>query len=48
MVFALYQIVKRSSVAESVSDRDSVHIRKAAFEAVSVLEQNCSVPLPKV
>ena len=33
------------SVAESVSDRASVHTRNAAFEAP---EQNCSAPLLKV
>ena len=34
----LYRIVKRS-VAESVSDRASVHTRNAAFETVSAPEQ---------
>ena len=43
----LYRIVKRS-VAESVSDRASVHTRKAAFEAVSAPEQYCSASLLKV
>ena len=47
MLFTLYQTVNKS-VAESIMDRASVHIRKAAFQAVSVPEQNCSVPLPKV
>ena len=46
-MFTLYRIVKRS-VAESVSDRASVHIRNAAFEAVSAPEQYCSAPLLKV
>ena len=43
----LYRIVKRS-IAESVSDRASVHTRNAAFEAVSAPEQYCSVTLLKV
>ena len=43
----LYRIVKRS-VAESVRDRDSVHIRNAAFEAVSAPEQYCFASLLKV
>ena len=43
----LYRIVKRS-VAESVPDKASVQTRNAAFEALSVLEQNCSAPLLKV
>ena len=43
-MFTLYRIVKRS-VAESVPDRASVHIRNAAFEAVSAPEQYCSAPL---
>ena len=34
MVLTLYRIVKRR-VAESVQDRDSVHTKNAAFEAVS-------------
>ena len=46
-VFTLYRIVKRS-VAESVPGRASVHIRNAAFEAVSAPEQYCSAPLLKV
>ena len=46
-MFTLYRIVKRS-VAESVLDRASVHIRNVAFEAVSALEQYCSAPLLKV
>ena len=46
-MFTLYRIVKRS-VAESVSDRASVHTRNAAFEAVSAPEQYCSAPLLKV
>ena len=46
-MFTLYRIVKRS-VAESVPDRASVHIRNAAFEAVSAPEQYCSTPLLKV
>ena len=46
-MFTLYRIVKRS-VAESVPDRDSVHISIAAFEAVSAPEQYCSTPLLKV
>ena len=46
-MFTLYRIVKRS-VAESVPDRASVHIRNAAFEAVSAPEQYCSAPLLKV
>ena len=46
-MFTLYRIVKRR-VAESVSDRASVHTRNAAFEAVSAPEQYCSVPLLKV
>ena len=46
-MFTLYRIVKWS-VAESVPDRASVHTRKAAFEAVSALEQYCSAPLLKV
>ena len=46
-MFTLYQIVKRS-VAESVPNRASVHIRNAAFEAVSAPEQCCSAPLLKV
>ena len=45
-MFTLYRIVKRS-VAESVSDKASVHIRNAAFEAVSDPEQCCSAPLLK-
>ena len=40
-MFTLYRIVKRS-VAESVPDRASVHIRNAAFKAVSAPEQYCS------
>ena len=46
-MFTLYRIVKRS-VTESVPDRASVHIRNAAFEAVSAPEQYCSAPLLKV
>ena len=46
-MFTLYWIVKRS-VAESVPDRASVHIRNAAFESVSAPEQYCSAPLLKV
>ena len=46
-MFTLYGIMKRS-VAESVLDKASVHTRKAAFEAVSSPEQNCSAPLLKV
>ena len=46
-MFTLYRIVKRS-VTESVPDRASVHIRYAAFEAVSAPEQYCSAPLLKV
>ena len=46
-MFTLYRIVKRS-VAESAPDRASVHIRNAAFEAVSAPEQYCSAPLLKV
>ena len=46
-MFTLYRIVKRS-VAESVSDRASVHTRNAAFEAVSAPEQYCSALLLKV
>ena len=46
-MFTLYRIVKRS-VAESVPDRASVHIRNAAFEAVPAPEQYCSSPLLKV
>ena len=46
-MFTLYRIVKRS-VAESVSDKASVHTRNAAFEAVSDPEQYCSAPLLKV
>ena len=46
-MFTLYRIVKRS-VAESVSDRASVHTRNATFEAVSAPEQYCSAPLLKV
>ena len=38
----------KRSVAESVSDRASVHTRKAAFEAFSAPEQYCSAPLLKV
>ena len=38
----------KRSVAESVSDRASVHTRNAAFEAVSALEQNFSTQLLKV
>ena len=45
-MFTLYRIVKRS-VAESVPDRASVHIRYAAFEAVSTPEQKCSARLLK-
>ena len=45
-MFTLYRVMKRS-VAESVPDRDSVHTRNAAFEAVSAPEQNCSAPLLK-
>ena len=36
------------SVAESVMDRASVHIRNAVFEAVSFSEHYCSAPLLKV
>ena len=46
-MFTLYWILKRS-IAESVSDRASVHTRNTAFEAVSALEQYCSAPLLKV
>ena len=46
-MFTLYRVVKRS-VAESVSDRASVHTRNAAFEAASAPEQYCSAPLLKV
>ena len=50
-MFTLYRIVKRS-LAESVSDKASVHTRNAAFEAVSAPEpspeQYCSAPLLKV
>ena len=46
-MFTLYRIVKRS-VTERVPDRASVHIRTAAFEAVSAPEQYCSAPLLKV
>ena len=46
-MFTLYRIVKRS-VAESVPDRASVHIKNAAFEAVSAQDQYCSAPLLKV
>ena len=46
-MFTLYRTVKRN-VAESVSDRASVHTRNAAFEAVSAPEQYCSTPLLKV
>ena len=46
-MFILYQIVKWS-VAQSVPDRASVHIRNTAFEAFSALEQYCSTPLLKV
>ena len=38
----------KRTVAESVPDRVSVHTRKAAFEAISDLEQNCSAPQLKV
>ena len=50
-MFTLYRIVCRivkRSIAESVPDRASVHIRNAAFEAVSAPEQYCSSPLLKV
>ena len=46
-MFTLHRIVKRS-VAESVPDIASVHIRNAAFEAFSAPEQYCSAPLLKV
>ena len=46
-MFTLYRIVKWS-VAESVPDRASVHIKNAAFKAVSASEQYCSAPLLKV
>ena len=46
-MFTLYRIVKRS-VAESVSDRASVHTWNAAFEAFSAPEQYCTAPLLKV
>ena len=46
-MFSLYRIVKRR-VAESVTDRASVHARNAACEAVSAPEQYCSAPLLKV
>ena len=46
-MFTLYRVMKRS-VAESVPDRASVHTRNAAFEAVSVPQQYCSVPLLKM
>ena len=45
-MFTLYRTVKRS-VAESLPDRDSVHTRNAAFEAVSAPEKYCSAPLLK-
>ena len=38
----------KRSVAESVMDRASVHIRNAVFKAVSFPEQYCSTPLLKV
>ena len=38
----------KRNVVESVPDRASVHTRNAAFEAVSALEQYCSIPLLKV
>ena len=38
----------KRSVAESVSDRASVHTKNAVFEAISASEQNCSAPLYKV
>ena len=51
-MFTLYRIVVPDSgtecVAEGVPDRASVHIRNAAFEAVSAPEQYCSAPLLKV
>ena len=43
----LYWIVERS-VADSVPDRASVHMRNVAFEAVSAQEQCCSASLLKV
>ena len=46
-MFTLYRTVNRS-VAESVPDRASVHIRNAAFEAFTAPEQYCSAPLLKV
>ena len=39
---------RRRNPAESVLDRASVHTRHTAFEAVSALEQYCSVLLLKV
>ena len=47
MVFALYLIVTQS-IAERLLDMTSVHIRNAAFKAVSALEQYCSTLLLKV
>ena len=46
-MITLYRIVKRS-VAESVPNRASVHIRNAVFEAVSAPEQYRSALLLKV
>ena len=46
-LFTLYQTVKQR-VAKGVPNRDSVHIRNAAFEAVSAPQENCSPPLQKV
>ena len=46
-MFTLYRIVKRS-VAESVLDRASVHIKNTTFEAVASPEQYCCAPLLKV
>ena len=37
----------KESVANSVTDRASIHTRNAAFEAVSAPEQCCSSPLLK-
>ena len=46
-MFTPYRVAKQS-VAESVSDRASVHTRNAAFEACSAPEQYCPAPLLKV
>ena len=46
-MFTLYRIVKWY-IAESISDRASVHSRNTAFKAFSALEQYCSTWLLKV